>query len=119
MDLLTVSLFAQAGLYVFAGVMHFVSPKFYVNIMPKWMPLKKESVFWSGVVEVVLGCGLLSESLRSMSAMLIVAMLLGPFMIVHVNMLVRASDYPKVSHNFLVIRVVAQFFLIAWAYSFV
>lgn len=39
------------------GVLHFVAPKFFVKIVPRWVPWPKAAVLWSGVAEV--GAGVL------------------------------------------------------------
>jgi uncharacterized membrane protein len=39
------------------GVMHFVTPGFFVKIVPRWFPWPRQAVLWSGVAEV--GSGLL------------------------------------------------------------
>jgi hypothetical protein len=44
-----------ALLMLFAGVMHFVSPGFFLKIMPPYLPLHLELVYLSGVFEVGLG----------------------------------------------------------------
>ena len=39
------------------GVLHFVVPRYFVRIVPRWFPWPGPAVFWSGVAEV--GSGLL------------------------------------------------------------
>lgn len=34
------------------GVLHFVAPKPFLKIVPKWFPWPEPAVFWSGVAEV-------------------------------------------------------------------
>eukprot|EP00300_Choanocystis_sp_HF-7_P022381 c2162_g1_i1.p2 GENE.c2162_g1_i1~~c2162_g1_i1.p2 ORF type:complete len:124 (+),score=20.34 c2162_g1_i1:247-618(+) len=121
MDLWTISLLLQAALYVFAGVMHFVKPAFYLRLMPRWIPhsLHGPSVYWSGVVEVVLGVGLLYEPTQSTSAWFIIAMLLGPFMALHITMLVQNELYAKLmSVRMAQVRIAAQFGLAFWAWMY-
>jgi uncharacterized membrane protein len=45
---------------VFAGAIHFISPNFFLKIMPPYLPLHLELVYLSGVFEMVLGICLLS-----------------------------------------------------------
>lgn len=58
------------GLFVgFAGVMHFVSPDFFNDIVPPWLPPSES--FWtylSGVAEVVIAILLLRPSSRRVGA---------------------------------------------------
>ena len=46
------------AVFVFAGVMHFVNPDIYLEMMPDWIPLHGPAVFWSGVAEVAGGLAL-------------------------------------------------------------
>ncbi|HEX4948372.1 MAG TPA: DoxX family protein, partial [Blastocatellia bacterium] len=41
--------------FVGAGVMHFVTPEFYLKIMPPYLPWHLELVYLSGVLEILLG----------------------------------------------------------------
>ena len=45
--------------FILAGVLHFVTPKFYEQMMPDWIPLHREAVAVSGIAEVVGGVALL------------------------------------------------------------
>lgn len=45
------------ALMLFAGVTHFTTPKFYLALMPSWIPAHLFMVYASGVVEAL--CGLL------------------------------------------------------------
>jgi uncharacterized membrane protein len=45
--------------FILAGVLHFIRPKPYEQMMPEWIPLHKESVAVSGVAEILGGVALL------------------------------------------------------------
>ena len=49
-----------AGLMSFAGIMHFVTPAFFIKIVPPYIPFPRELVALSGVFEILLGALLLS-----------------------------------------------------------
>ena len=51
-------LYLMAAMYLFAGVMHFIKPKAYLRIMPRYLPNPKVLVALSGVAEIILGIGL-------------------------------------------------------------
>jgi uncharacterized membrane protein len=38
-----------------AGLGHFLAPKFFRAIVPRWFPWRREAVLWSGVAEVASG----------------------------------------------------------------
>lgn len=65
--------------YVFAGVMHFVVPELYVQIVPPVLPGRLALVYVSGLAEMVLGLGLLFERTRRIAAWGIVALLIAIF----------------------------------------
>jgi uncharacterized membrane protein len=69
------------GLFVgFAGVMHFVSPDFFNDLVPPWLPPGES--FWtyaSGVVELVVAWLLLSPSRRRTGALFAVALFVGVY----------------------------------------
>ncbi len=65
-----------AGAFVVAGVLHFVMPRFYVAIMPKWLPSPLQLVYISGVFEVLGGIGLLLPALRSAAGIGLIVLLL-------------------------------------------
>jgi uncharacterized membrane protein len=45
--------------FIAAGILHFVRPRLYEQIMPERLPMHKESVLVSGIAEVVGGAALL------------------------------------------------------------
>ncbi len=69
------------GLFLFlAGVMHFVSPEFFNNIVPPWLPPTRE--FWtysSGVAELVIAYHLLRPSRRRDGATAAVWLFIGVY----------------------------------------
>ena len=58
---------SQRGLaifWIFAGIMHFVIPRRYESIMPKYLPYHREAVALSGVAEIVGGLAVLDSRTR-------------------------------------------------------
>jgi uncharacterized membrane protein len=62
-----------------AGTMHFFRPDFYVKIMPLYLPLHRELVYLSGILEVVLGLALLVPRFSRLAAWGIFALLIAVF----------------------------------------
>ncbi len=60
----TARMLTAAG-FVVAGVLHFAIPRFYLAIMPTWLPSPLQLVFVSGVFEVLGGIGLLVPATRT------------------------------------------------------
>jgi len=106
----------MAFLYIAAGINHFIKPRFYLRIMPTYLPAHEMLNYASGIAEIVLGIFLLFKTTRPYAAWGIVLMLV-VFMIVHVFMLQQALK----QENYLItptaawIRLALQFVLIAWA----
>ena len=115
-SMLQISLHIMSFFYIAAGVYHFVKPKFYLYMMPAYIPAHKVMVWLSGVAEVVLGIGLLFDATRSFSAWGIILMLIA-FFPVHISMLIEPR-FDKISKTFRWARIPLQFLAIWWAYLF-
>ncbi len=110
-------LYVMAGMYILAGIVHFIKPKMYMRIMPRYLPYHKFFVFLSGAVEIVLGIGLCFDVTRRLSIFGIILML-AAFLPVHFYMLSNekaAAGLPKWA---LILRIPLQFALMYWAYSY-
>jgi uncharacterized membrane protein len=111
----------MAAFYVLAGVMHFVSPGFYVQIVPRWLPWHLELVYLSGVAEIVLGVLLLVPATSRVAAWGIIALLIAVFP-ANLNMALNDVQLdppppfgqPSPLANWL--RLPMQLVLIAWAW---
>jgi uncharacterized membrane protein len=55
-------------LMVLAGIFHFVKPKFFLAIMPPYIPAHQLMVALSGLAEIIFGAGLLFDNTRSWAA---------------------------------------------------
>jgi uncharacterized membrane protein len=69
------------GLFLgWAGIMHFVSPDFFNDIVPPWLP--PNEAFWtylSGVVEIVVAILILRPATRRIGALAAVALFIGVY----------------------------------------
>jgi uncharacterized membrane protein len=72
-------LFVMGPLYVVAGVLHFVVPELYVQIVPPVLPAPLALVYLSGVAEIAVGIGVLVPRTRRYAAWGTVALLLAIF----------------------------------------
>ena len=111
-----ISLYVMAGMYVLAGLLHFIRPNMYHGIIPPYFPNPKALVYISGGFEVALGVGLLLEETRQPSAWGIILMLLA-FFPVHIYML-QSDRFKKLPRWALWLRIPLQLLLIVWAYQF-
>lgn len=104
-------------IYVFAGMMHFIKPKAYVKIIPKFLPQRRTLNLLAGAFEIIAGIGLLFPETRSISALGVIIMLV-IFLLVHFNML-REKYSLGVPKWILILRIPLQFLMIWWAYLYI
>ena len=110
-------LYLMAAMYMLAGLMHFLKPKMYLRIMPRYLPNHKLLVGLSGVAEVALGLGLCFAITKNLSIYGIIAMLL-VFLLVHFYMLSGEKASAGIPKWILIFRIPLQFALIYWAYCY-
>ncbi len=110
-------LYLMAGIYVFAGIMHFIRPKMYMRIMPRYLPNHKLLVSLSGIAEILLGIGLCFAKTRALSIYAIIAML-AVFLLVHFYMLSGEKASAGIPKWLLILRIPLQFGLMYWAWSY-
>ena len=65
--------------FIVAGINHFLHPRFYLDIMPPWVPYHLLTVYISGLCEVVFGSLLLYPATRRVGAWLIILLLIAIF----------------------------------------
>jgi len=108
----------MAVLYILAGINHFVMPRFYIRIMPRYIPFHRFMVVASGFAEIGLGILLLIPAYKSWAAWGIIALLIAifPANIHHLTSRKRGTGPPAWA---LWLRLPVQGLLIWWAYSFV
>ncbi len=106
------------ALYIVAGIYHFVNPEFYIHLMPHWMPQHLLLVQLSGVIEILLGLGLIPKQTRIISAWLIVAMLIVFFFAIHIPMAIQFYHEENKKLWVALLRLPIQFYLIWWAMKF-
>lgn len=112
-----IGLYIMAGIYSFAGLMHFIKPKMYMRIMPNYLPNHKALVYLSGFVEILLGIGLCIPALKVISIYSIIAMLT-VFLLVHFYMLSSEKASAGIPKWILILRLPLQFVLMYWAFIY-
>ncbi len=105
----------MAVMYVVAGIMHFIKPKVYMRVMPKYLPQHRLLVYLSGVAEILLGVGLYFSTTAKWSLYGIILMLI-VFLMVHFYMLSGEKASAGIPKWILVLRIPLQFGLMYWAY---
>lgn len=72
-------LYIMGPAYVVAGLLHFVVPELYVQIIPPFLPAPLALVYLSGVAEVAVGLGVLLPRTRPYAAWALIALLIAIF----------------------------------------
>jgi len=108
-------LYLMSAIYIFAGMMHFIRPKMYLRIMPRYLPNPKLLVTMSGIAEIMLGIGLCFPATKNSAISGIIAMLI-VFLLVHFYMLSSKKAGAGIPQWVLLLRIPLQFALIYWAY---
>ena len=112
----TFSRWVLAIFMIFAGVLHFVRPQPYVDIVPGYLPYPLALVYISGLFEVLFGVGLLIPRVSRYAAWGLIALFIAVFP-ANVNMAVNQLPFMGTVYpigNW--VRLPFQFVLILWAY---
>ncbi len=101
--------------FVFAGVMHFVNPPFYLRIMPPYLPWHLFLVYLSGVIEIALGVLVIIPQYTKLAAWGLIALLLAVYP-ANIYVFMNQQLYPELPRLFHWIRMPLQFVCLAWAW---
>lgn len=110
-------LYLMASMYIFIGCMHFIKPKAFLSIMPRYIPAGKQMVYLSGFAEIGLGIALCFDQTRTIAIWAIIAMLT-VFLIVHWHMIIDKKYHKKFPKPLLWFRFILQFGLMYWAFYY-
>ena len=117
MDVLEISKFIFAGLLIIAGILHFVMPKFYLKIMPPYLPAHELLVLLSGIAEIICGLLLLFPVTQNIGAICTIVLLIAVF---PANIEMSRKYFVKKKKGFwwTIIRLPFQLLMIWWAFKF-
>jgi uncharacterized membrane protein len=101
--------------FALAGINHFISPAFYLKIMPPYLPWHVFLVYLSGFFEAAFGILLLLPRFQRVAAWGIIGVLIAVTP-ANIHMAVNPQLYPAINPLFLWLRLPLQLVLIAWAY---
>ena len=105
--------------FVFAGLMHFLKPRWYERIMPPYVPRHRELVYASGVAEIAGGLATMHPATRRAGSAWSIATLLAVFP-ANVHMALNAKEFGKGvpgGEPALWARLPVQALFILWAYA--
>jgi len=110
---------ALAVMLVVTGLSHFTSTDLMVAMMPDMMPMKREIVYLTGVLELLAVAGLLIERTSKLTAVMLIIFFLS---ILPANIAGSLKQVPlggmENGAAYLYFRIPLQIFFILWAYYF-
>jgi uncharacterized membrane protein len=122
-DFNTAGQIAMALMMAFSAISHFVFTKGMIAMIPDFLPMKKQIVYVTGVIEVLLGMGLLFSASRLLAGWMLVAffILLLP---ANINASMKNINYHTGERDgngirYLWFRIPLQLFYILWVVIFV
>ena len=105
----------MAAIYFVAGLNHFISPQFYLPMMPPWIPFHEACIWLSGIFEILFAVMLMFRKTRRLASWGIILMLIA-FMPVHIYMYqTHATLFKDISLWLIIARIPLQFILMYWA----
>ena len=111
-----ISLICMSALYCTAGIFHYLKPKFFIDVTPKWVPYPTKVNIIVGTIEIILSITLLFNFFRAYSAIGIILLLIAVF---PANLYHFQQSLKKKKHVIItLIRLPIQILLIYWAYTF-
>jgi len=113
------SIVSLAAFVIGAGVMHFVRPQFFVDIVPSSLPEPLLLVHISGVFEILGGVGLLVPQTRRFAAYGLIALFVAVFP-ANINMAINhitPTGAPPLPTGLAWARLPLQAVFIWWAYT--
>ena len=117
MTLKLITILVMSCLYTLIGLKHIFDPKYFLPMIPSFVPFKKLIIYITGALEIILGVCLLMEYTRFYAAvgiMILLGLVFPANIYVAINY--EARKKLKVSKLFAVIRLFFQLPLIYLAY---
>lgn len=104
--------------FVATGVLHFLRPKMYEQIMPDYLPAHRELVYASGVTEAVGGLAVLHPKTRVFGGWLLLLTIVGVYP-ANVHMALHPERYPQIPKAALYARLPLQLPMLLWAWRMI
>lgn len=102
-------------IFIGVGVLHFVSPKFFLAIMPPYLPLHRELVYLSGFFEIVGGIGVMIPRYRKWAGIGLIALLFAVYP-ANIYMAMNPEKFSSIPKWGLYARLPLQFVIIGVIY---
>ena len=111
--------FSLAIMLIFTGIAHFVKTDLMIEMMPEIVPFKKETVYFTGFLEIMASIGLLTQKFAKLTSIILILFFLAilPANIIGSMKEVELGGMEK-GVNYLNFRIPLQLLFIIWAYYF-
>lgn len=103
------------ALFIIAGLNHFLQPRFYLAIMPDYLPAHRELVAASGYAEITLGALAFVPPARRLTRWGLIALLIAVFP-ANLHMALHPERFGRIPPVLLWVRLPLQAVLIAWVW---
>jgi len=104
---------------IFTGIGHFAKTDLMIEMLPEKIPFKKETVYFTGIIEILASIGLLTQKFAKLTSIMLIVFFLAilPANIIGSINKVELGGMSK-GVNYLYFRLPLQIFFIFWAYYF-
>ena len=82
----------MSAMYFYIGIMHFIDPTYFLNIIPPKTPFKLFAVYFTGVIEIVGAVLILFSKTRRLGAFVLISLLI---MVFPANIYIYDSEVPR------------------------
>jgi uncharacterized membrane protein len=106
---------ALGATFVATGALHFLRPRVYEAIMPRYLPAHRELVYASGVAEMAGGAAVLSARSARPAGWFLIATLVAIFP-ANVEMAVHAERFRRIPEPLLWARLPLQAVIVGWVW---
>ncbi|HMQ34803.1 MAG TPA: hypothetical protein PKD53_28960 [Chloroflexaceae bacterium] len=103
------------ALFIVGGLNHFLQPRFYLAMMPDYLPAHRELVATSGYAEIGLGATAFLPQLRGLTRWGLLALLVAVFP-ANLHMALHPERYRRIPFILLWLRLPLQPALMAWVW---
>ena len=79
MELKTLFIYIMGMGYIWVGFQHFIDTSFFIKIMPPSFPFHTESVYISGILEILFGSGIIIKKTRLYASWGIILLLIAVY----------------------------------------
>jgi uncharacterized membrane protein len=104
-----------AIVFIAAGINHFISPAFYLKMMPPALPAHLFLIYLSGFFQIALGVALLIPHFTRLAAWGVIWVLIAVYP-ANIYMAMNTDLFPEFNPALVYLRLPLQFVMIAWAF---